>query len=94
MRQHKRIVAVKFKSRADEYRAITSFLKHDIAGFVSRGGVHVVPDSALDLLWNEDIPFAFLGKATRELIKELGIGGSLLTRFMKLRKLEREAMGI
>jgi hypothetical protein len=59
------MVVIQFADREVEKRGL-GFLLGRFSGKVLRGGVHIVPEAALEALANENIPFAVLGKATYE----------------------------
>jgi hypothetical protein len=59
------MILITFPDRATEKRAL-AFLLGRFSGRILRSGEHLVPDSALEALANENIPFTVKGKATYE----------------------------
>jgi hypothetical protein len=59
------MILITFKDRATECRAL-AFLLGRFAGRVLEGGMHLVPEEALEALAQENIPFTVSGKATKE----------------------------
>jgi hypothetical protein len=58
-----RMVSIQFQDRPAETRAL-AFLLGRFSGRVLRGGVHLVPEAALEALASQNIPFTVIGKAT------------------------------
>ena len=59
------MVTITFPDRETEKRAL-GFLLGRFSGRVMKSGEHLVPDAALEVLANENIPFFVKGKATYE----------------------------
>lgn len=59
------MVTITFPDRETEKRAL-AFLIGRFSGRVVRSGEHLVPESALEALADQDIPFTVRGKATYE----------------------------
>lgn len=59
------MVTISFSDRDTEKRAL-SFLLGRFSGRVLRSGEHLVPESALEALADQNIPFTVKGKATYE----------------------------
>jgi hypothetical protein len=59
------MITITFPDRETEKRAL-GFLLGRFSGCVLKSGEHLVPDSALEALANESIPFSVKGKATYE----------------------------
>jgi hypothetical protein len=59
------MVTITFPDRETEKRAL-AFLIGRFSGRVLRTGEHLVPESALEALADENIPFAVKGKTTYE----------------------------
>ena len=57
------MVRITFPDRATEKKAI-GFLLGRFSGRIMKGGEHLVPETALEALAQEDIPFNVKGKAT------------------------------
>jgi hypothetical protein len=57
------MITVTFPDRETEKRAL-AFLLGRFTGRVLRSGEHLVPESALEALANENIPFSVKGKTT------------------------------
>jgi hypothetical protein len=57
------MITVTFPDRETERRAL-AFLLGRFSGRVLRSGEHLVPESALEALANENIPFSVKGKTT------------------------------
>lgn len=59
------VVTITFPDRETEKRAL-GFLLGRFSGRVLRTGEHLVPETALEALADQDIPFAVRGKSTAE----------------------------
>jgi hypothetical protein len=59
------MILIHFADRETEVRAL-AFLVGRYSGKVLRGGLHIVPEPALEALASQNIPFAVKGKATYE----------------------------
>jgi hypothetical protein len=59
------MVTITFPNRETEKRAL-AFLLGRFSGRVLRSGEHLVPESALEALADQNIPFTVKGKATSE----------------------------
>src|SRR5919198_5723547 len=59
------MVTITFPDRETEKRAL-GFLLGRWSGRVLRGGIHLVPEAALEALADQNIPFTVKGKATYE----------------------------
>ncbi len=59
------MILIQFPDRETEVKAL-AFLVGRFSGKVMRGGLHIVPDAALEALANENIAFSVRGKATYE----------------------------
>lgn len=59
------MVTIAFPDRETEKRAL-GFLLGRFSGRVLRSGEHLVPESALEALADQNIPFTVKGKATYE----------------------------
>lgn len=59
------MVTIEFPDRKTEKRAL-AFLLGRFSGRVLKSGVHLVPETALEALAEENIPFTVKGKATYE----------------------------
>jgi hypothetical protein len=59
------MIAIKFPDRDTEKRAL-AFLLGRFSGRVLRSGEHLVPESALEALADQSLPFSVIGKATYE----------------------------
>jgi hypothetical protein len=59
------MVSIKFDDRETEKKAL-AFLLGRFSGRVLKSGVHIVPDSALEALAEQNITFTVLGRATYE----------------------------
>ena len=57
------MVTITFPDRETEKRAL-AFLLGRFSGRVLRSGEHLVPESALEALADQNIPFSVMGKAT------------------------------
>ena len=57
------MVTITFPDRETEKRAL-AFLLGRFSGRVLRSGEHLVPESALEALADQSIPFSVMGKAT------------------------------
>ena len=57
------MVTITFPDRDTEKRAL-AFLLGRFSGRVLRSGEHLVPESALEALADQSIPFSVMGKAT------------------------------
>ena len=57
------MVTITFPDREAEKRAL-AFLLGRFSGRVLRSGEHLVPESALEALADQSIPFSVMGKAT------------------------------
>jgi hypothetical protein len=59
------MVTITFPDRETQTRAL-AFLIGRLSGRVLRSGEHIVPESSLEALADQNIPFAVRGKATYE----------------------------
>jgi hypothetical protein len=59
------MITITFPDRATEKRAL-AFLLGRFSGHVLKSGEHLVPESALEALGDQNIPFTVKGKATYE----------------------------
>jgi len=59
------MITVKFADRETEKKAL-AFLLGRFSGRVLKSGEHLLPESAIEALANENIPFSVQGKATYE----------------------------
>lgn len=59
------MVTITFPDRETEKRAL-SFLLGRFSGRVTRSGEHLVPETALEALANQNIPFSVKGKTSYE----------------------------
>ena len=59
------MITVTFPDRATEKEAL-AFLLGCFSGHVLKSGEHLLPESALEALADQDIPFTVKGKATYE----------------------------
>jgi hypothetical protein len=59
------MVLIQFPDRAAEVKGLT-VLMNGFSGKVLRGGLHIVPEAALDALTAQQIPFTRKGPATYE----------------------------
>jgi hypothetical protein len=59
------MILIQFPDRETEVKAL-AFLVGRFSGKVMRGGLHIVPDAALEALANENFAFSVRGKATYE----------------------------
>src|SRR4051812_41673259 len=57
------MVSITFQNRATERKAL-AFLLGRFSGRVLKGGVHLVPEAALEAMAQENIPFTVKGKAS------------------------------
>ena len=60
-----RMIMITFPDRATEKRAL-GFLLGRFSGRVLKSGEHIVPETALEALAEQNIPFTVHGKATYE----------------------------
>jgi hypothetical protein len=60
-----KMVTIIFPNRATEKKAL-GFLLGRFSGHVLKNGSHIVPESALEALAQQDIPFTVKGKASYE----------------------------
>jgi hypothetical protein len=59
------VVLIQFADRETEIKGL-AFLVGRYSGKVLRGGLHIVPEAALEALASQNIPYAVKGKATYE----------------------------
>ena len=59
------MVLIQFPDRETEIKGL-AFLVGRFSGKVLRGGLHIVPEGALEALASQNIPYAVKGKATYE----------------------------
>jgi hypothetical protein len=59
------MITIKFADRETEERAL-GFLLGRFSGHILKGGIHIVPDAALEALANQNIPFEVQGRTTYE----------------------------
>ena len=59
------MVLIQFPDRETEIKGLTVLL-NGYSGKVLRGGLHIVPESALDALNTQNIPYTVKGTATYE----------------------------
>lgn len=59
------MILIQFPDRETEVKGL-AFLLGRFSGKVLRGGLHIVPESALPALASQNIPYAVKGKATYE----------------------------
>jgi len=59
------VVLIQFADRATEVKGL-AFLVGRFSGRVLRGGMHIVPEAALEALASQNIPYSVKGKATYE----------------------------
>ncbi len=65
------MITITFPDRETEKRAL-GFLLGRFSGRVLKTGEHLVPEAALEALADQNILFAFNGKATSLVVKEFG----------------------
>ena len=59
------MVTIKFADRETEEKAL-GFLLGRFSGRVLQGGIHIVPEAALEALAHQNIPFEVQGRTTYE----------------------------
>jgi hypothetical protein len=59
------VVLIQFADRETEIKGL-AFLVGRFSGKVLRGGLHIVPEAALEALAAQNIPYSVKGKATYE----------------------------
>ena len=59
------MVLIQFPDRDTEIKGL-AFLVGRFSGKVMRGGLHIVPEAALEALASQNIPYSVKGKATYE----------------------------
>ena len=59
------MILIEFPDRETEIKGL-AFLVGRFSGKVLRGGLHIVPESALTALASQNIPYTVKGKATYE----------------------------
>ncbi len=59
------MVLIQFPDRKTEIKGL-AFLLGRFSGKVLKGGLHIVPEPALEALASQNIPFSVKGKATYE----------------------------
>ncbi len=59
------MILIQFPDRETEIKGL-AFLVGRFSGKVLRGGLHIVPEPALEALASQNIPYAVKGKATYE----------------------------
>jgi len=59
------MILIQFPDRETEIKGL-AFLLGRFSGKVLRGGIHIIPEAALEALASQNIPFSVKGKATYE----------------------------
>jgi hypothetical protein len=59
------MILIQFQDRETEIKGL-AFLVGRFSGKVLQGGLHIVPEPALEALASQNIPFSVKGKATYE----------------------------
>jgi len=59
------MILIQFPDRDTEIKGL-AFLVGRFSGKVMRGGLHIVPEAALEALASQNIPYSVKGKATYE----------------------------
>jgi len=59
------VILIQFPDRETEIKGL-AFLVGRFSGKVMRGGLHIVPETALEALASQNIPYSVKGKATYE----------------------------